>query len=64
MEYYSAIKKNAFKSVLMSWMKLKAIYIVHVHAFQYQTFLNVYLFSQNFLTNSRERTVLRKTCMC
>ena len=25
MEYYSAIKKNAFESVLMKWMKLKPI---------------------------------------
>ena len=25
MEYYSAIKKNAFKSVLMMWMKLEPI---------------------------------------
>ena len=25
MEYYSAIKKNSFESVLMSWMKLEAI---------------------------------------
>ena len=25
MEYYSAIKKNAFESVLMRWMKLKPI---------------------------------------
>ena len=25
MEYYSAIKKNAFKSVLMKWMKLEPI---------------------------------------
>ena len=25
MEYYSAIKKKAFESVLMSWMKLEAI---------------------------------------
>ena len=25
MEYYSAIKKNTFKSVLMRWMKLKPI---------------------------------------
>ena len=24
-EYYSAIKKNAFESVLMKWMKLEAI---------------------------------------
>ena len=25
MEYYSAIKKNAFESVLMRWMRLKPI---------------------------------------
>ena len=25
MEYYSAIKKNAFESVLMTWMKLEPI---------------------------------------
>ena len=25
MEYYSAIKKNAFESVLMRWMKLETI---------------------------------------
>ena len=25
MEYYSAVKKNAFESVLMRWMKLKSI---------------------------------------
>ena len=25
MEYYSIIKRNAFESVLMSWMKLKPI---------------------------------------
>ena len=25
MEYYSAIKKNAFELVLMKWMKLKPI---------------------------------------
>ena len=25
MEYFSAIKKNTFESVLMRWMKLKAI---------------------------------------
>ena len=25
MEYYSAIKKNAFESILMRWMKLESI---------------------------------------
>ena len=28
MEYYSAIKKNTFESVLMRWMKLEPIYTV------------------------------------
>ena len=27
MEYYSAIKKNAFESVLMKWMKLEPIIV-------------------------------------
>ena len=26
MEYYSAIKKNTFESVLMRWMKLKVVF--------------------------------------
>ena len=30
MEYYSAIKRNAFKSVLMRWMNLKAIILSEV----------------------------------
>ena len=28
MEYYSAIKKNAFESVLMRWIKLELLYRV------------------------------------
>ena len=28
MEYYSAIKRNAFESVLMKWMNLEPIYRV------------------------------------
>ena len=30
MEYYSAIKKNAFESVLIKWMKLKPIIQIEV----------------------------------
>ena len=30
MEYYSAIKKNAFESVLMRWMKLEPIIQIEV----------------------------------
>ena len=29
MEYYSAIKKNTFESVLMRWMKLEPLYKVN-----------------------------------
>ena len=35
MEYYSAIKKNAFESVLMKWMKLEPI--VHSEVSQKET---------------------------
>ena len=31
MEYYSAIKRNAFKSVLMRWMNLELIIQSEVH---------------------------------
>ena len=30
MEYYSAIKKNSFESVLMRWMKLEPIIQIEV----------------------------------
>ena len=30
MEYYSAIKKNTFESVLMRWMKLEPIILIEV----------------------------------
>ena len=31
MEYYSAIKKNTFESILMRWMKLEPIIHTHTH---------------------------------
>ena len=31
MEYYSAIEKNAFESVLMKWMKLEPIMQIEVN---------------------------------
>ena len=33
MEYYSAIKKNTFESVLMRWMKLEPLDLVSVVSF-------------------------------
>ena len=45
MEYYSAIKKNAFESVLMRWMKLELIIQSEVskkEKYQYSTLTNIY----------------------
>ena len=45
MEYYSAIKKNAFESVLMRWMKLEPIIQSEVsqkEKHQYSILTNIY----------------------
>ena len=45
MEYYSAIKKNAFKSVLMRWMKLEPIIqseVSHKEKHQYSILTHIY----------------------
>ena len=45
MEYYSAIKKNAFESVLMRWMKLEPIIQSEVsqkEKYQYSILMNIY----------------------
>ena len=45
MEYYSAIKKNAFKSVLMRWMKLEPIIYSEVSRkgkHQYSILMHIY----------------------
>ena len=45
MEYYSAIKKNAFESVLMSWMKLEPIIqseISQKEKYQYSILTHIY----------------------
>ena len=46
MEYYSAIKKNAFESVLMRWMKLEPIIQIKVSQrenHQYSILLHIYV---------------------
>ena len=48
MEYYSAIKKNIFESVLMSWMKLEPIIQIEVSQnkkYQYSMLLLLLLLS-------------------
>ena len=45
MEYYSAIKKNAFQSVLMRWMKLESIIqskVSQKEKHQYSTLMHIY----------------------
>ena len=45
MEYYSAIKKNAFESVLMRWMKLEPIIQSEVsqkERYQYSILTHIY----------------------
>ena len=45
MEYYSAIKKNTFESVLMKWMKLKTIIQSEVsqkEKHQYSILMHIY----------------------
>ena len=45
MEYYSAIKKNAFESVLTRWMKLEPLIqseVSHKEKHQYSILMHVY----------------------
>ena len=45
MEYYSAIKKNTFKSVLMKWMKLEPIIqseVSHKEKYPYSIITHIY----------------------
>ena len=45
MEYYSAIKQNAFESVLMRWMKMKPIIqseLSQKEEHQYSVFMDIY----------------------
>ena len=45
MEYYSAIKKNSFESVLMKWMKLEPIMqseVIQKDKHQYSILMHIY----------------------
>ena len=45
MEYYSAIKKNAFESVLMMWMKLEPVIhseVIQKEKHQYSILTHIY----------------------
>ena len=49
MEYYSAIKKNTFESVLMRWMKLEPIEqseLSHKEKHQYSILMHIYIYME------------------
>ena len=53
MEYYSAIKKNAFESVLMRWMELEPIIqskVSHKEKHQYSILMNIYMEFRKIVT--------------
>ena len=45
MEYYSAIKKNTFESVLMRWMKLEPIIQSEVNQKEKHQYSNTYIWN-------------------
>ena len=45
MEYYSAIKRNVFESVLMRWMNLEPIYTVKLEREKQISYTNAYLWN-------------------
>ena len=55
MEYYSAIKKNTFESVLIRWMKLKPIYM----EFRKMVMINLYVRQQK-----RHRCIVQSFGLC
>ena len=50
MEYYSAIKKNAFESVLMRWMKLEPIIQSEVERNTPIQYINTYIWNLEIVT--------------
>ena len=53
MEYYSAIKKNTFESVLMRWMKLEPIIESEVsqkEKYQYSILTHIYMEFRKMVT--------------
>ena len=59
MEYYSAIKKNTFESVVMRWMKLEPIIQSEVsqkEKHQYSTLKHIYRFQKDGNDNPECKT--------
>ena len=65
MEYYSAIKKNAFESVLMRWMKLEPIIqneVSQKEKHQYSILTHVYRFRKMVTMSLYARHQKRHRC--
>ena len=65
MEYYSAIKKNAFESVLMRWMKLEPIIQSEVsqkEKHQYSILTHIMEFREMVMTTLYARQQNRHRC--
>ena len=66
MEYYSAINKNTFESVLMRWMKLESIIqseISQKEKHQYSILLQIYMeFRKTVMTTLHARQQKRHRC--
>ena len=67
MEYYSAIKKNAFESVLMRWMKLEPIIQSEVsqkEKHQYSILMHIYIeFRKTVMITLYAREQKRHRCI-
>ena len=53
MEYYSAIKENAFEPVLMRWMKLEPIIqskVIQKEKYQYSILMHIYMEFRKMVT--------------
>ena len=65
MEYYSAIKKNAFESVLMRWMKLESIIQSEVsqkEKHQYSILMHIMEFKKMVMMTLYARQQKRHRC--
>ena len=66
MEYYSAIKKHAFESVLMRWMKLEPIIqseVSHKEKHQYSILTHIYGIYKDGNNNPVCETAKRHRCI-
>ena len=65
MEYYSAIKENAFEPVLMRWMKLEPIIqskVIQKEKYQYSILMHIYMEFRKVMMTLYARQQKRHRC--